>query len=72
MHVGGAPGSGKTYLGKVLKSQYKDLKVIDTDMLRSCNINAGSYEKPQNWAKRAAPYILNITQKDNGASLTIT
>ena len=34
MHVGGAPGSGKTYLGKVLKSQYKDLKVIDTDMLK--------------------------------------
>ena len=46
--------------------------VIDTDMLRSCNINTGSYEKPQSWAKRAAPYILNITQKDNGASLTIT
>ena len=46
--------------------------VIDTDMLRSCNFNAGSYEKPQSWAKRAAPYILNITQKDNGASLTIT
>ena len=46
--------------------------VVDTDMLRSCNVNAGSYEKPQSWAKRAAPYILNITQKDNGASLTIT
>ena len=46
--------------------------VIDTDMLRSCNVNAGSYEKPQSWAKRAAPYILNITQKDNGASLTIS
>ena len=46
--------------------------VVDTDMLRSCNVNAGSYEKPESWAKRAAPYILNITQKDNGASLTIT
>ncbi len=46
--------------------------VIDTDMLRSCNVNAGSYEKPQDWAKRAAPYILNITQKDNGGSLTIS
>ena len=46
--------------------------VVDTDMLRSCNVNAGLYEKPQSWAKRAAPYILNITQKDNGASLTIT
>ena len=45
--------------------------VIDTDMLRSCNVNARSYEKPESWAKRAAPYILNITQKDNGSSLTI-
>ena len=46
--------------------------VIDTDMLRSCNVNSRSYEKPESWAKRAAPYILNIKQKDNGASLTIT
>ena len=46
--------------------------VIDTDMLRSCNVNAQSYEKPESWAKRAAPYILNIKQKDNGASLTIS
>ena len=46
--------------------------VIDTDMLRSCNVNARSYEKPESWAKRAVPYILNIKQKDNGASLTIT
>ncbi len=46
--------------------------VIDTDMLRSCNVNARSYEKPESWAKRAAPYILNIKQKDNGASLTIS
>ena len=34
MHIGGAPGSGKTHLGKVLKSEYKDLKVIDTDMIK--------------------------------------
>ena len=34
MHVGGAPGSGKTYLGKQLKSKYQNLKVIDTDMLK--------------------------------------
>jgi len=45
--------------------------VIDTDMLRSCwSENAGMYEKPENWAKRAAPFILNINPKDNGASLT--
>ena len=46
--------------------------VIDTDMLRSCNVYARSYEKPESWAKRAVPYILDIKQKDNGASLTIT
>lgn len=34
MHVGGTPGSGKTYLGKQLKSTYSDLKVIDTDQLK--------------------------------------
>ena len=45
--------------------------VIDTDMLRSCwSENAAVYEKPENWAKRAAPFILNINPKDNGASLT--
>ena len=34
MHIGGAPGSGKTYLGKQLKSKYPDLKVIDNYMLK--------------------------------------
>ena len=34
MHIGGAPGSGKTYLGKKLKSLYPNLKVIDTDQLK--------------------------------------
>ena len=44
---------------------------IDTDMLRSCwSENAEMYEKPESWAKRAAPFILNINSKDNGASLT--
>ena len=28
------PGCGKTYLGKKIKSEYKSLKVIDTDMLK--------------------------------------
>ena len=45
--------------------------VINTDMLRSCwNENAEMYEKPEIWAKRVAPFILNINPKDNGASLT--
>jgi len=45
--------------------------VIDTDMLRSCwGKNASAYKKPKNWASKAAPYILRINEKDNGASLT--
>ena len=45
--------------------------VIDTDMLRSCwGENASAYKKPKNWASKAAPYILRINEKDNGASLT--
>ena len=45
--------------------------IIDTDMLRSCwNKNAAIYEKPKSWAKRAAPFILDINPKDSGASLT--
>ena len=32
--------------------------VIDTNMLRSCwSENAGMYEKPESWAKRAAPFL---------------
>jgi len=34
MHIGGAPGSGKTYMGKQIKSQFPDLKVIDIDQLK--------------------------------------
>jgi len=34
MHIGGAPGSGKTYLGKKIKSLYPDIKVIDSDQLK--------------------------------------
>ena len=47
--------------------------VIDTDMLRSCwSKNAKMHEKPDNWVKRAAPFILNINSKNNGSSLTVT
>ena len=47
--------------------------VIDTDMLRSCwKDQAAQYEDPENWAKRAAPFILNINNNDSGASLTIS
>ena len=44
---------------------------IDTDMLRLCwGDGASAHEKPETWAERVAPYILNIDSRDNGASLT--
>lgn len=46
--------------------------VIDTDMLRTCfGDSAGSYEKPEQWARKAAPFILKLGPKHNGQSLTV-
>lgn len=46
--------------------------VIDTDMLRQCWADsAGSFPKADAWAKRAAPFLLNLGPKDNGRSLTV-
>lgn len=46
--------------------------VIDTDMLRSAwGDGAGSYPKAEEWAKRAAPFILKLGARDNGKSLTV-
>lgn len=46
--------------------------IIDTDMLRTCwGDGAANYLKPQQWAKKAVPFILNIKSRDNGKSLSI-
>lgn len=46
--------------------------VIDTDMLRSCWADdAGQYPKAEAWARAAAPFILQLGPKHNGASLTV-
>lgn len=46
--------------------------VIDTDMLRQCwGEGAGHYPKSSEWVKSAAPFILKISSKDNGVSLTV-
>jgi NAD(P)-dependent dehydrogenase (short-subunit alcohol dehydrogenase family) len=46
--------------------------VIDTDMLRSCwSDGAASYQKPEAWAKVAAPFLLQLGAKDNGRALTV-
>lgn len=47
--------------------------VIDTDMLRqSWGDEAGGYQKPEAWAKRAAPFLLNLQASHNGRSLTVS
>lgn len=46
--------------------------VIDTDMLRSCfGGSANSYPAPDEWAKRAVPFLLKISAKDNGRQMTV-
>ena len=46
--------------------------VIDTDMLRQAwGDGAEEYHPPEHWAKRAAPFLLNLSAKDNGRSLSV-
>jgi NAD(P)-dependent dehydrogenase (short-subunit alcohol dehydrogenase family) len=46
--------------------------VIDTDMLRSAwGDGAGAYPSPDQWARRAAPFLLGLGPKDNGKSLSV-
>jgi NAD(P)-dependent dehydrogenase (short-subunit alcohol dehydrogenase family) len=46
--------------------------VINTDMLRSCwSDGASSYPLAEEWAQSAASYILRLSSKDNGKSLSI-
>ena len=47
--------------------------VIDTAMLRTCWADdAAQYPKADAWAKVAAPFILNLSWKDNGRALSVT
>ncbi|MGA9779566.1 MAG: SDR family NAD(P)-dependent oxidoreductase [Verrucomicrobiia bacterium] len=46
--------------------------IIATDMLRSCfGGSASSYPSPQEWAKRAVPFLLKINPSDTGRQLTV-
>jgi NAD(P)-dependent dehydrogenase (short-subunit alcohol dehydrogenase family) len=46
--------------------------IIDTDMLRSCfGQGAGSYPGPEEWSRRAAPFLLALSAADNGRSLDV-
>jgi NAD(P)-dependent dehydrogenase (short-subunit alcohol dehydrogenase family) len=47
--------------------------VIDTDMLRQCwSDGAASYPKAEAWAKTAAPFILKLSKKHNGQSVSVS
>jgi NAD(P)-dependent dehydrogenase (short-subunit alcohol dehydrogenase family) len=46
--------------------------VIDTDMLRSCfGQDAAEYPSAEEWAERAAPFLLGLGPDDNGKPLTV-
>ena len=46
--------------------------IIDTDMLRSCwDESAGGFPSPKEWSNRAADFLLSLTQRDNGKSLSV-
>jgi NAD(P)-dependent dehydrogenase (short-subunit alcohol dehydrogenase family) len=46
--------------------------VINTEMLQKCfGADAVGYPKAQEWAEKAAPYILTLDSKDNGQSLSV-
>lgn len=46
--------------------------VICTEMLRSCfGEAADSYPSPEEWVKRAGPFLLSLGAKDNGKALTV-
>ena len=46
--------------------------VINTDMLRSCfGPAAADFQKPEEWAKTAVPFFLNLGPSHNGRAMTV-
>lgn len=46
--------------------------IIDTAMLRSCfGEDAAAYPDPDEWVRRAGPFLLKLAAKDNGRSLDV-
>ncbi len=46
--------------------------IIHTDMLEICfGDEAADYTSIQNWVKKAVPFLLQLSAKDNGAALTV-
>lgn len=46
--------------------------IIDTEMLRSCfGQGASGFPGPEEWSRRAAPFLLSLSAADNGRSLDV-
>ena len=46
--------------------------IIDTEMLRSCfGGSADGYPDAGKWVNRAGPYILGLSARENGKSLSV-
>ncbi len=46
--------------------------IIDTDMLRSCfGTESEAFPSPERWARDAVPWLLGLSARDNGRSLTV-
>jgi NAD(P)-dependent dehydrogenase (short-subunit alcohol dehydrogenase family) len=46
--------------------------IIDTEMLRSCfGGGAGGYPGPDEWSRRAVPFLLTLSARHNGQPLTV-
>ncbi|MCA9030446.1 MAG: SDR family oxidoreductase [Planctomycetaceae bacterium] len=46
--------------------------IIDTDMLRSCwDDSAGQFPPAEEWSHTAAPFLMKLSARDNGRSLTV-
>ena len=46
--------------------------IIDTDMLKTVfGSEAANYPSPEEWAQKAAPYILNLSPKDSGKPMSV-
>ncbi|MGC9034596.1 MAG: SDR family oxidoreductase [Verrucomicrobiia bacterium] len=46
--------------------------IINTDMLKSCfGSSANNYPTPEEWAKKAVPFLLSLNRNHNGQQLTV-
>lgn len=70
--VEGLTGSLSQELPKGMAAVALNPGIIHTDMLASCfGEGAKAYPQPAEWAKKAVPFILGLSTKDNGKSLDI-